>query len=366
MHCTNCGNPLPENAKFCNVCAAPVAGAATAMTYAPATHPVPAPATMPAAIPPTAGMPAAVSPASLPLVMPASMGQRFANTFIDSVVVNLAVFGLSAAIGVFAHSGALEVVLIVLLCVVMFGYHLIMESVWQVTLGKLLTGTKVVDRLGNKPSFWKILGRTACRIIPFEWISFLFHGHPIGLHDQLSGTLVVPSRLTPAEVQSINPEELNKSSHSNPLVIILVIVGVVMVFIASIGIFSAVVLASLNTARVKGNDAAIKASMDTIRTQAALYYDENNQSYLGFCTSNEAQQALQSASSAHVSQMTTTPAPNCFDTDAAWAASAALSTGYFCVDSTGTGSITTTGLSQDEVSCPPGVDSTGTAASTGY
>ncbi len=49
-----------------------------------------------------------------------------------------------------------------------------------------------------------------------------------------------------------------------------------LVVIAIIGILSAVVLASLNTARSKGNDAAVKANLDTIRTQSAIYYDNEN------------------------------------------------------------------------------------------
>ncbi len=49
-----------------------------------------------------------------------------------------------------------------------------------------------------------------------------------------------------------------------------------LVVIAIIGILSAVVLASLNTARSKGNDASIKSNLDTIRTQSAIYYDTNN------------------------------------------------------------------------------------------
>ena len=46
-----------------------------------------------------------------------------------------------------------------------------------------------------------------------------------------------------------------------------------LVVIAIIGILSAVVLASLNTARNKGNDAAVKSNLATIQTQAELYYD---------------------------------------------------------------------------------------------
>ncbi len=46
-----------------------------------------------------------------------------------------------------------------------------------------------------------------------------------------------------------------------------------LVVIAIIGILSSIVLASLNTARSKGNDAAIKANLATISVQAELYYD---------------------------------------------------------------------------------------------
>ncbi len=49
-----------------------------------------------------------------------------------------------------------------------------------------------------------------------------------------------------------------------------------LVVIAIIGILSAVVLASLNTARTKGNDVAVKANLGTVSTQAALYLSDNN------------------------------------------------------------------------------------------
>ncbi len=45
-----------------------------------------------------------------------------------------------------------------------------------------------------------------------------------------------------------------------------------LVVIAIIGILSAVVLASLNTARSKGNDAAIQSDLSAIATQAEIYY----------------------------------------------------------------------------------------------
>ena len=49
-----------------------------------------------------------------------------------------------------------------------------------------------------------------------------------------------------------------------------------LVVIAIIGILASVVLASLNTARSKGADAAIKANLANLRAQAELYYDTNS------------------------------------------------------------------------------------------
>ena len=52
-----------------------------------------------------------------------------------------------------------------------------------------------------------------------------------------------------------------------------------LVVIAIIGILSAVVLASLSTARLKGNDAAIQSDLSTVGTEAAVYLSSNNSSY---------------------------------------------------------------------------------------
>jgi prepilin-type N-terminal cleavage/methylation domain-containing protein len=53
-----------------------------------------------------------------------------------------------------------------------------------------------------------------------------------------------------------------------------------LVVIAIIGILASVVLASLNSARSKGADAAIKANLNNMRAQAELFYDSNTSSYL--------------------------------------------------------------------------------------
>jgi prepilin-type N-terminal cleavage/methylation domain-containing protein len=57
-----------------------------------------------------------------------------------------------------------------------------------------------------------------------------------------------------------------------------------LVVIAIIGILASVVLASLNTARNKGADAAVKSNLNNTRAQSALYFDGNGNSYDGVCS----------------------------------------------------------------------------------
>jgi uncharacterized RDD family membrane protein YckC len=68
-------------------------------------------------------------------------------------------------------------------------YYSVLEGLTSRTLGKFITGTYVVTDEGLRPSFANILGRTLCRFIPFEALTFLFSS--VGLHDRLSHTRVV-------------------------------------------------------------------------------------------------------------------------------------------------------------------------------
>jgi prepilin-type N-terminal cleavage/methylation domain-containing protein len=116
-----------------------------------------------------------------------------------------------------------------------------------------------------------------------------------------------------------------------------------LVVIAIIGILSSVVLASLNTARNRGADAAIKSNLANARAEAELYYDTNNSSYntggaganVGVCASsgtNVIGDNIAGATSAG------SGAVACYASATAWAATAQLKTNtgqYYCVDSTG-------------------------------
>ncbi|MBI2025171.1 prepilin-type N-terminal cleavage/methylation domain-containing protein [Candidatus Kaiserbacteria bacterium] len=106
-----------------------------------------------------------------------------------------------------------------------------------------------------------------------------------------------------------------------------------LVVIAIIGILSAVVLASLNTARSKGNDAAIQSDLSTIQTQAEIFYSAGN-TYTGLCADTTIERARAAADAANG----TTVAAFCSANATAYAATAQFvaNTGdYWCVDSTG-------------------------------
>ena len=132
-----------------------------------------------------------------------------------------------------------------------------------------------------------------------------------------------------------------------------------LVVIAIIGILSSVVLASLTTARSKGQDAAVQEQLSNMRAQAELYYSSNGNQY----TSSD-MTAVSSAVTSAVSTLSdgastaamfgtggsgslgvllngvlsSSPAsaPQYYVTKTSWAATAKLSNGqYWCVDSTG-------------------------------
>ena len=120
-----------------------------------------------------------------------------------------------------------------------------------------------------------------------------------------------------------------------------------LVVIAIIGVLSAVVLASLNTARSKGNDAAIKSDLNGIRTQAAIYHDSTagNQSYTGLCADTTVANQISGADGANGASATVTC--NVAGDGSAYAVSSPLvaQTGeYYCVDSIGVATTTTTDL----------------------
>jgi prepilin-type N-terminal cleavage/methylation domain-containing protein len=105
-----------------------------------------------------------------------------------------------------------------------------------------------------------------------------------------------------------------------------------LVVIAIIGILSSVVLASLNTARTKGADAAIKSTINNSRAQAELFYDGGStNTYDAVCTAAGGIAAM--VTGAGTAGGTSV---KCVDNTGGWALEAKLKgTGWYCVDSTG-------------------------------
>lgn len=120
-----------------------------------------------------------------------------------------------------------------------------------------------------------------------------------------------------------------------------------LVVIAIIGILSAVVLASLNTARNKGADAAIKSNLAGARAEAEIYYDSNSSTYTDVCLSTAANNIMDSATAAKNAAGATSVTRDaiasatvvaCNDSSGGWAIQSPLkatSGTYYCVDSTG-------------------------------
>ena len=139
-----------------------------------------------------------------------------------------------------------------------------------------------------------------------------------------------------------------------------------LVVIAIIGILASVVLAALNSARSKGNDAAVKTGMNQARIQADLYYN-NSFNYTNVCaTASDAltpkginSMVLSSGKSngynlAVTVNGTGTSAVRCNDTSTGWAAEVPLSTvsgSFYCVDYTRKGIVTTTSIGGTNAFC---------------
>ncbi len=122
-----------------------------------------------------------------------------------------------------------------------------------------------------------------------------------------------------------------------------------LVVVAIIGILASVVLAVLNSARSKGNDANVKANLTGARGQAELYSIANTYSYAGVCSNTPVlgvktinDQILSAAKAAGLGGFTVNGTGNtsiatCNDSANAWASEVPIKNpvGMWCVDNKG-------------------------------
>lgn len=109
-----------------------------------------------------------------------------------------------------------------------------------------------------------------------------------------------------------------------------------LVVIAIIGILSSVVLASLNTARTKGQDAKMKSEMSGLRAAAEVFY-ETPASYNNMFTSNNTCASADAGISTYITSIANASASEgCFSAANLWSVGATLPSGaLWCVDGKG-------------------------------
>ncbi len=134
-------------------------------------------------------------------ILPAGNWKRFFNYSIDYIAVYVfaIIFGVAVVL-LFGDSGLQRLENInpieelALGFLIYASYYVLFEYFTGKTIGKLITGTKVVNEEGAKPTINQILGRSLCRLIPFEPFSF-FGASGRGWHDKIPRTFVIDTRM---------------------------------------------------------------------------------------------------------------------------------------------------------------------------
>ena len=113
---------------------------------------------------------------------------RIINYIIDSVASFGLVFLILTIIQLI-FGELIPIFTLALILISFAAYFIILELLFQKTLGKFITKTMVVTLDGQKPNQRDIVIRTVCRFIPFDQFSFLLLKD--GFHDMLSKTKVI-------------------------------------------------------------------------------------------------------------------------------------------------------------------------------
>lgn len=202
-------------------------------------------------------------------------------------------------------------------------YFIVFTNRRQATIGKRLLGLRVVSVDGSRLSLGKIILREtlgkiiSVLILGIGYLMVAFTSKKQGLHDKLAGSVVIS-----------NPEERKTWA-----MVVAIIFAAVLPAIAILGIVASITLASLNSARAKGEDEAVKANLAIIRATAEMSYDMNG-SYRNILSDSSVVNSIRDAEAAAGAKAVTNV------TDTAYAIYLPLkkptppATGW-CVDSTG-------------------------------
>lgn len=130
-------------------------------------------------------------------LVPAGQGARFLNLIIDYIAQFAISFAFGVVVVIFRGEEGVRFLentpRIFIGIPILLAYYFACEVTTSRTMGKFVTGTKVVDQFGDPPSVGQVIVRTLCRLIPFEPFSCL-GTPPRGWHDSIPKTLVVKTR----------------------------------------------------------------------------------------------------------------------------------------------------------------------------
>lgn len=111
---------------------------------------------------------------------------RLFNFLIDSVLFFLIVLIISFLMKNYIERDNLKWLMIIFY----YLYYFIFELAFGQTIGKMITKTKIIDiETQSHPKVFKIFIRTLSRLIPIDFISYLFIVN--GFHDILSQTKTI-------------------------------------------------------------------------------------------------------------------------------------------------------------------------------
>ena len=71
-----------------------------------------------------------------------------------------------------------------------WSYYIFTEYKWGFTLGKKITGLRVINSSGGKPKLKSIILRTIFKVIPFNSLALFFNEYR-GWHDRIAETYVI-------------------------------------------------------------------------------------------------------------------------------------------------------------------------------
>lgn len=129
---------------------------------------------------------------------------RFFNCLIDFVFILVTIFIFTLLVVITGNIFQWDIYSILVETMIKLGmlgtylffamfYYLAFEGIFGRTVGKIITGSIVVNENGLKPNFKVICIRTLCRLIPFDALSFLGKSERIW-HDSISKTFVVEKK----------------------------------------------------------------------------------------------------------------------------------------------------------------------------